>query len=77
MFQKRIIEKYLSKIDSKTLLLKYSKYCSIFANKQKQENIRNSKEEQYPLNTDQQKKITRFISRIKETYSFEKTTQNI
>ena len=29
------------------------------------------------LNADLQKKITRFISRIKETYGFEKTSQNI
>ena len=29
------------------------------------------------LNADLQKKITRFISRIKETYGFEKTSQNM
>ena len=47
MFQKKIIEKYLSKIEPKLLLEKYALYCSIFADKEKQENIRNSKEEQY------------------------------
>ncbi len=47
MFQKKIIEKYLSKIESKLLVEKYALYCSIFADKEKQENIRNSKEEQY------------------------------
>ena len=47
MFQKKIVEKYLSKIDSKILLEQYIKFCSLFANKQKQENIKNSKEEQY------------------------------
>lgn len=47
MFQKKIIEKYLSKIEPALLAEKYALYCSIFADKEKQENIRNSKEEQY------------------------------
>lgn len=47
MFQRKIIEKYLSKINKELLTEKYALYCSIFANKEKQENIRNSKEEQY------------------------------
>lgn len=47
MFQKKIIEKYLSKIDRELLIEKYALYRSVFANKEKQENIRNSKEEQY------------------------------
>ena len=47
MFQKKIVEKYLSEINSESLSEKYSLYCSIFMNKGKQENIRNSKEEQY------------------------------
>ena len=47
MFQKKIIEKYLSKIDRELLIEKYALYRSIFANEEKQENIRNSKEEQY------------------------------
>ncbi|MBQ2547452.1 MAG: hypothetical protein II558_00980, partial [Treponema sp.] len=47
MFQKKIIEKYLSKIDRVLLTEKYTQFISIFADKQKQENIRASKEEQY------------------------------
>ena len=47
MFQRKIIEKYLSQIDKELLTEKYALYRSIFANKEKQENIRNSKEEQY------------------------------
>ena len=47
MFQKKVIEKYLSKIGKELLTEKYNLYRSIFADKTKQENIRNSKEEQY------------------------------
>ncbi len=47
MFQKKIVEKYLSNISSALLTEKYAQFCTIFANEQKQENIRNSKEEQY------------------------------
>lgn len=47
MFQKRILEKYLSKLDKSILDEKYKIYCSIFKNSEKQKNIRNSKEEQY------------------------------
>ncbi|MDD7417621.1 MAG: DNA methyltransferase [Treponemataceae bacterium] len=47
MFQKKIIDKYLSKIDRLLLADKYSQFETIFSDKQKQENIRASKEEQY------------------------------
>lgn len=47
MFQKKIIEKYLSKIDSQLLEEKYKLYSSIFLKEAKQKNIRESKEEQY------------------------------
>lgn len=47
MFQKKILQKYLSKIDRELLIQKYALYRSIFANEEKQENIRASKEEQY------------------------------
>lgn len=47
MFQKRILEKYIAKLDKTVLDEKYKIFCSIFANPEKQENIRNSKEEQY------------------------------
>ncbi len=47
MFQKRIIEKYISRLDKKITDEKYALFRSIFANPEKQENIRNSKEEQY------------------------------
>ena len=47
MFQKKIVEKYLSKLDKDLLKQKYDLFCSIFKNEKKIENIRNSKEEQY------------------------------
>nr|WP_318716586.1 N-6 DNA methylase [uncultured Treponema sp.] len=47
MFQKKIVEKYLSKLDKELLEQKYDLFCSIFKNEKKIENIRNSKEEQY------------------------------
>lgn len=47
MFQKTIVEKYLSKADAILLKEKYDLFCSIFKNEKKIENIRNSKEEQY------------------------------
>ena len=47
MFQKKIVEKYLSKLDKELLEKKYDLFCSIFKNEKKIENIRNSKEEQY------------------------------
>ncbi len=47
MFQKKIVEKYLSKLDKELLKQKYDLFCSIFKNEKKIENIRNSKEEQY------------------------------
>ena len=47
MFQKKIVEKYLLKLDKELLEQKYDLFCSIFKNEKKIENIRNSKEEQY------------------------------
>ena len=47
MFQKKITDKYLSKIDKVLLDEKYNQFNQIFGDKQKQENIRASKEEQY------------------------------
>ena len=47
MFQKKIIDKYLSKIEKDVLSKKYEQYRSIFASEEKQANIRESKEEQY------------------------------
>ena len=47
MFQKKIVDKYLSKLDKELLNQKYELFCSIFKNEKKIENIRNSKEEQY------------------------------
>ena len=47
MFQKKIVEKYLSKLDKELLEQKYDLFCSIFKNEKKIENIRHSKEEQY------------------------------
>ena len=47
MFQKKVVEKYLSKLDKDLLKQKYDLFCSIFKNEKKIENIRNSKEEQY------------------------------
>ncbi len=47
MFQKKITDKYLSKIDKELLDEKYNQFNQIFGDKQKQDNIRASKEEQY------------------------------
>ncbi len=47
MFQQKIVEKYLSRIDEQVLTEKYALFCSIFGDKAKQDNIRNLKEEQY------------------------------
>lgn len=47
MFQQKVIEKYLSRIDEQVLTEKYALFCSIFGDKAKQDNIRNLKEEQY------------------------------
>lgn len=47
MFQKSIVEKYLSQLDKELLKQKFDLFCSIFKNEKKLENIRNSKEEQY------------------------------
>ena len=47
MFQKSIIEKYLSKLDANLLYEKYEKYCANYKNETKIANIRAVKEEQY------------------------------
>ena len=47
MFQKSIIEKYLSKLDTNLLHEKYEKYCANYKNETKIANIRAVKEEQY------------------------------
>ena len=47
MFQKSIIEKYLSKLDANLLHEKYEKYCANYKNENKIANIRAIKEEQY------------------------------
>ena len=47
MFQKSIIEKYLSKLDANLLHEKYKKYCANYKNETKIANIRAVKEEQY------------------------------
>ena len=47
MFQKSIIEKYLSKLDANLLHEKYEKYCANYKNETKIANIRTVKEEQY------------------------------
>ncbi len=47
MFQKKIIEKYRSRIDGGLLSEKYALFRATFADSEKQRNIRASKEEQY------------------------------
>ncbi|MDY5684641.1 MAG: TaqI-like C-terminal specificity domain-containing protein [Treponema sp.] len=47
MFQKSIIEKYLSKLDANLLHEKYEKYCANYKNETKIANIQAVKEEQY------------------------------
>lgn len=47
MFQKKIVEKYLAQINPDIIKAAYSRFQQIFDNKTKQENIRNTKEEQY------------------------------
>ena len=47
MFQKSIIEKYLSKLDANLLHEKYEKYCANYKNETNIANIRAVKEEQY------------------------------
>lgn len=47
MFQKKILEHYLSFLDKDVLQEKYSLFSQTFLDKAKQENIKNSKEEQY------------------------------
>ncbi|MCQ2604690.1 MAG: restriction endonuclease subunit M, partial [Spirochaetia bacterium] len=47
MFQKKIVGNYLSKLDTDLLNSKYQLFQKTFSDLQKQQNIRNSKEEQY------------------------------
>jgi len=47
LFQNTVVQKYLKQIDSDTLETKYEEFSSYFGNNQVQENIRNSKEEQF------------------------------
>lgn len=47
MFQKKVVDFYLSQLDNSILLEKYNLYSKIFLDKSKQDNIRKSKEEQY------------------------------
>lgn len=47
MFQKAIVKKYLQQIDPSLLDEKYTTFREIFLNAEKQQHIRESKEEQY------------------------------
>lgn len=47
MFQNTIVKKYISKIDDALIIEKYKTFRTIFANPEKQQNIQDSKEEQY------------------------------
>ena len=47
LFQKSVEKKYLKQIDAKILDSKYTKYKAYFGNSEIQQNIRNSKEEQF------------------------------
>ncbi len=47
LFQPTVINKYLKTLDKQTIQLAYSKFKIHFHNSTIQENIRNSKEEQY------------------------------
>ena len=47
LFQKSVIKKHIEALDSKIIEQKWQKYCAVFHNYEKQQNIRNSKEEQY------------------------------
>ena len=47
LFQKSVENKYLSGLDSALIDEKYAQFQAYFANPERQENIRNSKEEQF------------------------------
>ncbi|PZX10275.1 N-6 DNA methylase [Breznakibacter xylanolyticus] len=47
LFQKTVVQKYLKQFDAKTLENKYNEFIAHFGKPEIQENIRNSKEEQY------------------------------
>ncbi len=47
LFQQSVIKKHIEALDSKIIEQKWQKYCAVFHNYEKQQNIRNSKEEQY------------------------------
>ena len=50
MFQKKVVEKYLSTIDKELLTRKYDLFCSVYGNPEKQENIRSGREKDYQTN---------------------------
>lgn len=47
LFQKSVEQKYLKQLDSKLIEVKYNEFKAYFGNPEVQENIRNSKEEQF------------------------------
>lgn len=47
LFQQSVIKKHIEALDSKIIEQKWQKYGAVFHNFEKQQNIRNSKEEQY------------------------------
>ena len=47
LFQQSVIKKHIEALDSKIIEQKWQKYGAVFHNYEKQQNIRNSKEEQY------------------------------
>ena len=47
LFQQSVIKKHIESLDSKIIEQKWQKYGAVFHNYEKQQNIRNSKEEQY------------------------------
>lgn len=47
LFQNNVAKKYTNTLDKKKLDEKWPLFCTIFHNTAKQDNIRNSKEEQY------------------------------
>ena len=47
LFQASVLKKYISQLDKPTVQKAYKKYCKFFHDAKTQENIRNSKEEQF------------------------------
>ena len=47
LYQSSVLNKYLATQEAEQVALAYKKYASYFLNKEIQENIRNSKEEQF------------------------------